>query len=134
MFLFCVICVLNAIVQVVCFLDVILLIVSLLVKDRQTTKKKKKYIKNVLKKTDSKQMQIKHFTANQMSLNIYHDTHKESALTALITSSPGSLGSHSLMTGLALRALQKAQMLFHVRRVTAARAWHKLSKARGGKF
>lgn len=76
-------------------------------------------------------MQIEHVTLNHMSLKIYQDTHKKSSLTALITSSPGSLASHSLVTGLALRALQKAQMLFHVRSVTAARAWHKLSKARG---
>lgn len=35
------------------------------------------------------------------------------------------------MTYLSLRALQKAQLLFHLRHVTAAQAWHKLSKARG---
>lgn len=52
-------------------------------------------------------------------------------VSALITTSLGLLSFRNLMTCLSLWALLKAQMLFHLRHVTASQAWHKLSKARG---
>lgn len=71
--------------------------------------------------------------------NVYRDTHSKGTFClsthswtpALITTSLGLLSFHNLMTRLSLWALQKAQMLFHLRHVTTARAWHKRSKARG---